>query len=862
MADPHRRLQQAPVPEDRVMAIGSRPGARTPYSNFTCMGHTDLIAAMLRFGASLLALSCFLPLADSVAEEAEDGGLPVVADTITPVPAPEIPVGGDQAFVMPEELRINNLGGTIEGDIETGVRLGGPVRIEGDNGLEIFSDTAVLDLKARTVTLTGNVTVYQGNLMQRGERAVYHYGTKRLENTGLRASADPFLLEAGKFTVEEIAGRQVFVGEDAGVTTHDVEDPNYWVRAGRTTVYPGEKVVFNSLRVYAGDTPVFWLPYLSQPLDGELGYHFVPGARSNWGPYLLNTYGIMLGGTVDPDTGENRDAWLLSRWHFDIRGKRGLGAGLDLADTRMDNRNDISGLSLYYTNDLDPQESRSGVPRGFVNEDRYKVQLKHRYVPDIDMDDADWRLDTNITWLSDTHYLEDYELERYRTDPSPDNTLGIYRRDGESLLSIFGRFHLNDFYRADTRHPEIAYDRVRAPVFGLPVLHEGRSSLGYIGEQAADATRTDVINPLVKLSSTDPQAQRLLRELGGYERRLAERMIALPLNDPEREAIRTQLLDSGYGRFNTYQEWSLPMMLGGFVSLTPEAGIGYTRYGAVDGPESGFSKTHLHFAIESSLKFSRNLDVHQNGVLGLDGLLHVIQPYGTWSVVSTDDYDPGDPAVDRLTPTTRPRPINPVRFTAIDEMQSWNVLRLGARNRLLTRRDGQSFEWLFMDTYLDSFIEDPEADRDFSNLYNDIRWQPLPWLGLNFETQFPIVSGGSGFNEVATSFRYMPTDRIEMGFGYRWLNGHPVLEDSSRVDLDTYIRLTENWGVGTRHTIELDDSTLEYQRYLLQRDLGNWVAGFGFSSRDNRIESEYGVVFNLTLKDFPSVSLPFEIDAQ
>jgi LPS-assembly protein len=36
----------------------------------------------------------------------------------------------------------------------------------------------------------------------------------------------------------------------------------------------------------------------------------------------------------------------------------------------------------------------------------------------------------------------------------------------------------------------------------------------------------------------------------------------------------------------------------------------------------------------------------------------------------------------------------------------------------------------------------------------------------------------------------------------------------------------------------------------------------GLSRRDNRLETETGVVFSLTLKDFPSLSLPFEIDAQ
>jgi LPS-assembly protein len=696
--------------------------------------------------------------------------------------------------------------------------------------------------------------------MQRGEKAVYYYERKFLDASNLRASIDPILLEAGKFTVDQRGDKQVYIGHDAGITTHDAEDPNYWVRAKKTRIYPGEKIVFNDLRLYAGDTPVFWLPYLSQPLDGELGYHFIPGSRSNWGPFLLNTYGIMLGGETDPVTGDNKDAWLLSRWHADLRVSRGLGTGVDFVDTRVDNTEEISGLSFYYLNDLDPNTTRSGVPRGFVNEDRYRIEFKHRITPDFP-DDADWRIDANLTWLSDRHYLEDFDTDYYRTNPAPDNTLGIYRRDDASLLSMYARFRVNDFYRADTRLPEVAFDQARAPVFGLPVLHEGTTSFGIIGEQAADPTRDAIFNPLTGLTLNDPEAKRLLRQLSGYERRLAEKMLALPLNNPEREELRTQLVDSGYARFNTYQELSLPMMLGNFLSLTPQAGVGYSNYSAVDGPVDNLDRTLLHVGAETSLKFSKDLGFYQDSRWGLDGLMHVLQPYSAWSFVSTNDYEPGDPAVDRLTPTTRPRPLDPTRFTAIDQLQTWNVMRLGARNRLLTKRDGQSFEWLYLDTYLDAFIDDPEGQRNVSNLYNDARWQPLPWMGVEVETQFPIVDGGSGFSEFNTRLHFLPTDFFEFSLGYRWLNGHPVLLDSSRFDVQSYTRLTENWGFGMRHQFEMDDSTLELQQYTLHRDLGNWVAGMGVSMRDNRLENEYGLVFSLTLKDFPSVSLPFDIGA-
>jgi LPS-assembly protein len=818
---------------------------------------------MLKPGAWLIPPLFILPLAGLHAQVLPQQDAPPAVDMITPVPPPEIPFGapGEVQPTLPKDLKIENQGGAMEFIKDVGFKMGGPVKITGDNGLEVFADTAIIDLKAESATLQGNVSVYQDNLLQRGERAVYYYNRKVLDTSGLRISMDPILLEAGKFTAEQVGDQQVFVGTDAGITTHDVEDPNYWVRAKTTTIYPGEKIVFDDLKLYAGDTPVFWLPYLSQPLDGELGYHFVPGARSNWGPFLLNTYGIMLGGETDPLTGENKDAWLLSRWHLDLRTSRGIGTGVDFVDTRIDNNDEISGLSLYYLNDLDPSKSRSGVPRGFVNEDRYRVELKHRIELDLP-DQADWRIDSNLTWLSDRYYLEDFDPQLYRSNPRPDNTLGLYRRDDNSLLSLYLRTQINDFYRADTRLPEVTFDQVRAPFFGLPVLHEGNTSFGFIGEQADDFTTSAIVNPMQNLTLGDPTAQRLLNQLTGYERRLAESMLALPVGDPKRESIRQQLLDASYVRFRSYQEFSMPTTLAGFLTLTPRAGIGYSSYGAMEGPEDSLDRTHLHAGVESSLKFTKDFGSYRNPSWGLDGLMHVIQPYANWSIVSTNDFEPGDPGVDRLTPTTRPRPLDPARFAAVDEMQSWNVIRFGARNRLLTRRDNQSFEWLYLDSYMDAFAEDPEGQRTFSNLYNDIRWQPLPWMGVNLETQVPIADGGSGFSEFASRVHFLPTDSFDFSIGYRLLDGHPVLIDSSRFDLQSYTRLTEDWGFGTRHMMELDDGTLELQQYTIHRDLGNWVAGAGLTFRDNRLKDEYGFVLSLTLKDFPSVSLPFQIDAE
>lgn len=825
------------------------------------------IVAMTNCGIRLVFSCVFVFAAWTIvyAQEASREVPPV--DMITPVPAPEIRIGDnliDEDFKIPDGVNIRNMGGKIEGNHDEGwLEFGGPVKVTTDTGIEVFANRARLDTNEKTLTFDGDVSIYQNNTLQRGALAVYHYERKFLDSSGLRVSVDPIILEAGKFTVEDVNGQMTFTGTDARVTTHDDENPNFWIRSSQTKVFPGDRITFRNLRLEAGGVPVFWLPYFSQPLDSELGYHFVPGARSNWGPYLLNTYGVMLGGERDPVTGINHDAWLLSRWKFDIRARRGFGLGADFVDTRvLAETPEITGLSLYYLNDLAPDVTRSGRPaQSNVNEDRYRVEWKHRHSITT-LGEATWWADANLTLLSDDRFLDDFEPERFRSDPAPDNMIGVFRRDEHSLLSIFARLRLNDFYRADTRSPEIAFDQSRRPVFGLPVLHEGTTSWAYLGEKAGDPTRSAILDPLLAMAPGDPAARALLQQLGGFERVVAERISALPLGDPERNALSAQLLDFGFARFHTYHELSMPFKVADVVNLTPQVGLGYTRYDSVDSPLVDFDRVHMHVGTEASIKFSRRYDDVVDPAWGLDGILHVFQPYTQWSYLATDSTDSTFLGIDRLTPSTRPLPLDPLRFTAVDGLIDWHTVRLGGRNRLLTRRDGQSHEWLYLDSFVDVFIDDPERNRDISNLNNAMRWDPLPWLGVDATAQFPIATSGSGFNEYSTRLRIMPTPDLEIGLGYRLLDGHPILTDSNRIDLTLYKRITENWGIGSRHVLESDDGTLEVQQYTVHRNLGNWVIGAGFTHRDNRVNNEYGVVFSITLKDFPSISLPFRIDAE
>jgi len=63
------------------------------------------------------------------------------------------------------------------------------------------------------------------------------------------------------------------------------------------------------------------------------------------------------------------------------------------------------------------------------------------------------------------------------------------------------------------------------------------------------------------------------------------------------------------------------------------------------------------------------------------------------------------------------------------------------------------------------------------------------------------------------------------------------------------------------HVYEMDDGTMEFQSYSITRDLTSWVASLGALIRDNRGgQTETGLLFTLTLKDFPQATLPLDID--
>jgi LPS-assembly protein len=762
-----------------------------------------------------------------------------------------------------------------------------------------YGDTLIRSGSAEYNSMTGDVmarddvTVWKDGMLYRSDSVTYNVKTGSLGGNNIRSSVtkgsgtlvystDTFNTET-KF-IERIDGGETFI------TTHDVLNPNYKVKARKMTIYPEDRVVMRGVTVYAGDAPVFYLPYVSQPLDDEVGYTFTPGWASNWGYFLLNQYGVLHGDHT------------LAKYRLDLRSERGVAGGVDFISQRHRwNMRNFGTLKFYYAQDSDPTINRTGGVRpADLAAERYRLNFQHRiYLPGPET--STWYIDFDINKLSDIHFYEDFFFEEFRSNREPDNQISLVHTHDRYTATLMGRFQLNDFYRVGTRLPELAFDFIRQPIFDSGLFYQGNTTAG-IYQERISRIEEEQIRELIK------SGEGFLRSRGGAEGEdvlVIDPISGLPVDaapdqtafrrvlglDPQsivagnevQEALnilRAKLEEPGFNRVHSYHEFLYPTTFAGWLNVVPRVGGGVTHYGDIQGgtvTASSETKSLFSAGVDVSFKLSKRWDDVQNQALGLDGLRHVMQPYVNYSFLDAAVPE-GFPAIDRLAPTTRPRSLDIPLYTAVDDLRSWNIARVGVRNTLQTRRDYQSSEngtfreatdtaaaqtysWLGLNTYADLFFEDPEFNRDISNLYNELFWRPVPWVNLWADSQVPLTNNPDNYTEVNYGVTWLPTRTVSLTLGHQVISDHPLFQDSSLVFSRVYTRVNENWGLSMNHVYEIDDSTLEFQSYSIHRDMSSWTASLGAMFRDNRNGvSDFGVLFSLTLKEFPQISVPLDMD--
>lgn len=657
---------------------------------------------------------------------------------------------------------------------------GGVAVAEGDviiryAGTTIYCNYAQYNADTRDVLVQGNVRIFREGQNFTGERALYNLETKVLQAADFRGAFTPFAF--GGDTLSSM-GSNSYVVKGGVFTTSDSSKPDYQIRARTVRIYPNDRIIFQNARLYVGRTPIFWFPYLYQSLNEEQSFTITPGYSSTLGAFLFSQYTFPLA--------ENMSGKL----RLDLMSDRGLGVGFEArwqeggrvaassslttlgdTNTQRDEREERLGkgwgrFRSYYIDDADPSLNRTALEREQIESGRYRVSLQDRTYW---TDDIYTSIDFNK--LSDRRFLQDFEPGEFRQNPNPDNAFTVTKWDEDYTATLTARKQLNEDFDGTERLPEAALDVKRQPIFGRSgIFYEGENSAGYLRRNYADTSifpdyetfRADTFHQLTYPGtylgwlSLVPRAGvrgTYYQDSGFTEDVVTTEEIEEDVIDPDTGLAEVDANGQTRTTKRTVTTSEQRLRLGGSV-FRPVVNAG----------------------VEASFKLSRAYESVQSRLWGLDGLRHVVQPYMNASFTYTGQDPDEILQFDRLNRSTQLPPIDFPQFNTIDSIDNWSILRLGVRNRLQTRRDNLTFSWLELNTFLDVNIDRPDFGNSsplsdtgtFSNIFNRLRWSPVPWVSFQLDSQLPLLD--EGFSEVNSSVSFLVNQNVQLNFGHRYIS--------------------------------------------------------------------------------------------
>ena len=682
---------------------------------------------------------------------------------------------------------------------------------------DIYADYAQYNSATHEITAEGHVRIYRDVSVFLADSGIYNTDTKEIRATHVRTASAPYFLSGEN--VYEITENGYRI-EHGTFTTHDSPNPDFHLRAHTIRVYEKDRIVFQNVVLYVGKVPILWWPYLYQSLNDAFSFSISPAYLSSWGPSLLTAVSFPIR--------EN----IRGRVRLDYRGRRGVAVGFDVDIDYGKEGKSWAKLKTYYLQDQNPLLNQTNTLRQDVPTGRYRVSLQDH----TEFTDDIYGL-VNVTKLSDPFVMQDFFQGEFRLDPVPDNVVALAKTSSFYTLTGIARFQANEFFDQTERLPEVTLDIKRHGLFGGPIFYEGETGFAELRRQfpsdsafqSYSATRLDTFHQL-----TYPNTY------FGW--------LSIVPRVGFRGTYYTDTRDLGTTVF--------PLDTNPFVPefLLPDP----TLANPIHFAGSTF-RTVFDGGTEASFKISRTWEDVQSRALGLDGLLHVIQPFTNFSYVAENGPDPAEILqFDRFQPSTQLRAIDFPQFTSIDSIDNWTVWRVGVRNRLETRRDDDTIVWFGLDTYLDVNFENSYDRTPYSNLFNNLIFYPMPWAKFTVGSQVPAFD--KGFTEINTAITVQPLANLQVSLAHRYLNDNPSFLDSSLFLVGGYYRINDNWGVGLQEIYEQATGILEQQRYSVYRDLTNWVASVGAIIRDNDGVKEYGVLFTFTLKAFPKLGFDLNFD--
>ena len=678
--------------------------------------------------------------------------------------------------------------GEFDYDIQTGVATA-------TNGVIVKYSGAVLTARRVTVNRNtgealaeGNVIVQQEGQLWRGDRLTYNFMTRQIGGAEFKTGQRPFFV-AGPGLITDPTNK-IYTATNSFFTTDDNSEPAHKIRTSKITIVPGKYLEARNAVLYLGDVPVFYWPYLHRSLERHPNnFEFTPGYRSKFGPYLLNTYNWYW------------NPHLNGALNLDLRAKRGVAFGPDVMwHSQLFGE---GSFRYYFADDHAPGLDPMGlaIPR---NRQRiyFSEQLSIR---------TNFTAKAVIRYQTDNQIVRDFYETEYRENVQPSSFLELNRVWPNWNLNLLAQPQVNNFQETVERLPDVKLTGLRQQLWNTPLYYESESSVGYFRH----------LFPDIKTNAFFP--------------------------------FRTNAF--GATRADTYHQIILPWTFFGWLNVAPRVGGRLTYYTEADG--GGATTTEqtrgvFNTGAEISFKASRVWRDVESGFWDVKGLRHIIEPSFNYVFVPTLNVRPPQlPQFDSELPSYRLLPIEFPDYNAIDGIDSQNVVRLGLRNKLQTKRaDGVEniVNWAL---YTDWRLDTRPGQNNFSDVYSDIDFKPRTWLTLSSETRVDV--GRGKFAEANHTIVVQPGTDWSVSLGHRYRADSPVFgRGNDLIITSIYVRFNENWGAQFAHHYDARDGRMQEQFYTIYRDMRSWTGALTFRVRESLVgRPDYTVAFTFSLKAFP-----------
>jgi lipopolysaccharide assembly outer membrane protein LptD (OstA) len=524
---------------------------------------------------------------------------------------------------------------------------------------------------------------------------------------------------------------------------------------------------------------------------------------------------------VEPGTRKDWGQYLLSAWRYnltenanlrlllDYRTKLGLSEGFDL-----NYKNQAVGrgdLKFYYTN-----EKADDLPAGAPTElQRYFLRWRHK-----------WDIDPRTNVVAEFYKISDQRW-KYENNPAGNS-------DAHNILQDY-------FFRE--------YEKDSQPLTYALFHHAfNYSSLDLLLQMRTNHWFNDQVEKKPEINYNLPSLQ--LGESPFY----FDDSSQLGTYNKKGDAMGNDLT---YTRLDTTNRVSLPMKIG-FVQFKPFVSSRQTFYDQGANGQAGIIRTIFSSGVDLSTKFYRIYNTKTN-FLGLDinGLRHVITPSIGYLYTHTPTIPMG----------------NLKQIDAVDAITRGNTATLSLSNKLQTKRNGQSVD--FIDFLISTdYVLDPKSglnqnsiltnpgnklESQFADILFKLKILPYSWLRLESEATFEHSDyTNPNYNKFSLanyslSFDLGPERSFSIGQRYE-------RKGYNEVTAGFNWRLNPKWkfGVYQRYNLKkssnLDKGSQE-QEYTLTRDLHCWDLDITLNKKEDTGTTVY---FIFRLKAFPENEFGFD----